>query len=123
MNKKAKKGKKGKSKKSKQSEDRVDVQTETPPKMKAKEYEAELRTLQGELVAMQEWVKASGAKVCVVFEGRDSAGKGGTIKAITEQREPAGVSRRRAARARPSARRRRCTCSGTCRTSLPVARS
>ena len=44
--------------------------------MKRKEYEAELRTLQAELVAMQEWVKAAGAKVCVVFEGRDTAGKG-----------------------------------------------
>ena len=57
-------------------------------KMKRKAYEAELRTLQGELVAMQEWVKASGTKVCVLFEGRDSAGKGGTIKAITERVSP-----------------------------------
>jgi polyphosphate kinase 2 len=59
-----------------------------PAKMKNKEYEAALRTLQGELVAMQEWVKASGAKVCIVFEGRDTAGKGGTIKAITERVSP-----------------------------------
>jgi polyphosphate kinase len=57
-------------------------------KMKNKEYERELRTLHGELVAMQEWVKASGAKVCIVFEGRDTAGKGGTIKAITERVSP-----------------------------------
>ena len=57
-------------------------------KMKRKAYEAELRTLQGELVAMQEWVKASGAKICVLFEGRDSAGKGGTIKRITERVSP-----------------------------------
>ena len=56
--------------------------------MKRKEYEDELRRLHGELVAMQEWVKASGAKVCVVFEGRDTAGKGGTIKAITERVSP-----------------------------------
>jgi polyphosphate kinase 2 len=56
--------------------------------MKRKEYEAELRGLHGELVALQEWVKASGAKVCVVFEGRDTAGKGGTIKAITERVSP-----------------------------------
>ena len=57
------------------------VPCETPPaKMKRKEYERELRRLHGELVAMQEWVKASGAKVCIVFEGRDTAGKGGTIK-------------------------------------------
>ena len=58
------------------------------PKMKTKEYERELRRLHGELVAMQEWVKRSGAKVCVVFEGRDTAGKGGTIKAITERVSP-----------------------------------
>jgi polyphosphate kinase len=57
-------------------------------KMRATRYLRELRTLQGELVAMQEWVKASGAKVCVVFEGRDTAGKGGTIKAITERVSP-----------------------------------
>jgi polyphosphate kinase 2 len=57
-------------------------------KMKRKEYEAELRRLHAELVAMQEWVKATGAKVCVVFEGRDSAGKGGTIKAITDKVSP-----------------------------------
>ena len=56
--------------------------------MKRKEYEAELRTLHAELVALQEWVKASGTKVCVVFEGRDSAGKGGTIKAITGKVSP-----------------------------------
>ena len=59
-----------------------------PPKMKEKEYQHELRRLHGELVAMQEWVKASGAKVCIVFEGRDTAGKGGTIKAITERVTP-----------------------------------
>jgi polyphosphate kinase len=57
-------------------------------KMKRKEYEAELGKLQAELVAMQEWVKATGAKICIVFEGRDSAGKGGTIKAITEKVSP-----------------------------------
>lgn len=56
--------------------------------MKNKEYEHELRHLHGELVALQEWVKATGAKVCVVFEGRDTAGKGGTIKAITERVSP-----------------------------------
>jgi polyphosphate kinase len=46
------------------------------PKLKRKEYEGEMRRLQGELVAMQEWVKATGAKLCIVFEGRDTAGKG-----------------------------------------------
>lgn len=58
------------------------------PKMKRKEYEHELRHLQGELVAMQEWVKASGARICIVFEGLDSAGKGGTIRRITERTSP-----------------------------------
>ncbi len=58
------------------------------PKMKRKAYEAEMRILQGELVAMQEWVKATGAKVCIVFEGLDSAGKGGTIRRITERTSP-----------------------------------
>ncbi len=60
----------------------------TSPKMSRKEYQHELRRLHGELVAMQEWVKTSGAKVCIVFEGRDTAGKGGTIKAITERVSP-----------------------------------
>jgi polyphosphate kinase 2 len=59
-----------------------------PKKMKRKPYEREMRILHGELVAMQEWVKASGAKICVVFEGRDTAGKGGTIKRITERVSP-----------------------------------
>jgi polyphosphate kinase 2 len=53
-----------------------------------KEYQKELRRLHGELVALQEWVKATGAKVCIVFEGRDTAGKGGVIKAITERVSP-----------------------------------
>jgi polyphosphate kinase 2 len=58
------------------------------PTLKRKEYEAELARLQGELVALQEWVKRTGAKICVVFEGRDTAGKGGTIKRITERVSP-----------------------------------
>ena len=47
-----------------------------------------MRRLHGELVAVQEWVKATGAKICIVFEGRDTAGKGGTIKRITERVSP-----------------------------------
>ena len=62
--------------------------TGVAPKMKRKEYEHELRHLHGELVAMQEWVKATGAKICIAFEGRDTAGKGGTIKALTERVSP-----------------------------------
>jgi polyphosphate kinase len=68
----------------------ADQEAETGPRknMKRKEYEQEMRHLHGELVAMQEWVKASGAKICIVFEGRDTAGKGGTIKRITERVSP-----------------------------------
>nr|WP_163752097.1 polyphosphate kinase 2 [Mycolicibacterium helvum] len=51
-------------------------------------YEAELFRLQTELVKMQEWVKATGARIVVVFEGRDAAGKGGTIKRVTEYLSP-----------------------------------
>ena len=57
-------------------------------RMKRKPYERELERLQGELVAVQEWVKSSGAKICIVFEGRDTAGKGGTIKRIVERVSP-----------------------------------
>ncbi len=60
----------------------------SPAKMGRKEYEREMARLHGELVAMQEWVKATGARICVVFEGRDTAGKGGTIKRITERVSP-----------------------------------
>ena len=53
--------------------------------LKRKEYEKELRALQIELCALQEWVKKHGERVIVVFEGRDAAGKGGVIKAITDR--------------------------------------
>ena len=58
------------------------------PKIKRKQYETELRKLQAELCRLQEWVKHKGLRVIVVFEGRDAAGKGGTIKAITERVSP-----------------------------------
>jgi len=57
-------------------------------KLKGKDYAKKLEKLHGELVALQQWVVAEGAKVCIVFEGRDGAGKGGTIKAITERVSP-----------------------------------
>jgi polyphosphate kinase len=57
-------------------------------KMKRKAYERELRKLQVELCHLQNWVKARGLRVIIVFEGRDAAGKGGTIKAITEKVSP-----------------------------------
>ena len=56
-----------------------------PEKLPRKLYEQELRKLHVELVHLQEWVKHEGLKVCIVFEGRDGAGKGGVIKAITER--------------------------------------
>jgi polyphosphate kinase len=58
------------------------------PKLKRKQYEKELRRLQAELCKLQEWVKFKGLRIMVVFEGRDGAGKGGTIKAITERVSP-----------------------------------
>src|ERR1700750_568556 len=58
------------------------------PELKRKEYEQKLRKLHVELVKLQEWVKREGKKICVVFEGRDGAGKGGVIKAITERVSP-----------------------------------
>ena len=64
----------------------VDVVKNAP--LKTKEYEQELRRLHVELVKLQQWVVAKGLKVCIVFEGRDGAGKGGTIKAITERVSP-----------------------------------
>jgi polyphosphate kinase 2 len=56
--------------------------------MSRKDFERALEPLQVELVKLQEWVKARGAKICVVFEGRDTAGKGGVIKRITERVSP-----------------------------------
>ena len=64
------------------------MQAEPDAKMKTKDYEREMARLHAELVAMQEWVKATGAKICIVFEGRDTAGKGGTIKRIVERVSP-----------------------------------
>jgi len=59
-----------------------------PRKLRKKEYETELHDLQVELVKLQEWVEATGARIVVVFEGRDAAGKGGTIQAITDRVSP-----------------------------------
>jgi polyphosphate kinase 2 len=57
-------------------------------KLKRKEYEKELSRLHVELVQLQEWVRREGKKICIVFEGRDGAGKGGVIKAMTERVSP-----------------------------------
>ena len=61
---------------------------ESQKKLAEKDYQRELRRLHIELVKLQEWVKYKGLKICVIFEGRDGAGKGGTIKAITERVSP-----------------------------------
>jgi polyphosphate kinase 2 len=57
-------------------------------RLKRKDYEKELRKLQAELCIMQDWVRATGERIVIVFEGRDAAGKGGTIKAIAERVSP-----------------------------------
>jgi polyphosphate kinase 2 len=74
---------------SKKKGDAVKADQTTPPeKLKRKEYEKALARLHVELVKLQQWVVHKGLKVCIVFEGRDGAGKGGTIKAITERVSP-----------------------------------
>ncbi len=76
-------------KKARAPEDQQAEQTaEKPEKLKRKAYEKELAKLQGELVKLQEWIKHKGLKVVVIFEGRDAAGKGGTIKRITQSLNP-----------------------------------
>jgi polyphosphate kinase len=69
-------------------------EADRPDRLPRKVYEAELLRLQGELVKLQEWVRAEGARVVVIFEGRDAAGKGGTIKRVTQYLNPriAGVT-------------------------------
>jgi polyphosphate kinase 2 len=64
------------------------VSADVKPKMSRKEYEKELRGLQVELCKLQDWVKHKGLRIMLVFEGRDGAGKGGTIRAITERVSP-----------------------------------
>jgi polyphosphate kinase 2 len=63
-------------------------QTNGTPKLKRKKFEKELRRLQAELCKLQDWVKHKGLRVIIVFEGRDAAGKGGTIRAITDRVSP-----------------------------------
>ena len=72
------------------SSDVPEVDAAVKPTMNRNAYEKQMRCLHAVLVAMEEWVKAAGAKVCIVFEGRDTAGKGGTIKRITERVSPRG---------------------------------
>src|SRR6188768_839539 len=65
-----------------------DSESNGPEKLKTKEYTKELRKLQAELCKLQDWVKHKGLRVIIVFEGRDAAGKGGTIRALTERVSP-----------------------------------
>jgi polyphosphate kinase 2 len=65
-----------------------ETKSDAQPKLKRKDYEKQLARLHCELVRLQRWVVQEGIKICVVFEGRDGAGKGGTIKAITERVSP-----------------------------------
>ena len=74
-------------KKSKKKSEHTKV-TKEPKKLKKKKYEKELAKFQVELVKLQEYIKDQGLKVVVIFEGRDAAGKGGTIKRITESLNP-----------------------------------
>src|SRR6266540_3196390 len=67
---------------------KAEAASTTPVQMSRKAYEQELARLQIELVKLQEWIKTEGLKVVVLFEGRDAAGKGGTIKRITESLNP-----------------------------------
>jgi polyphosphate kinase len=84
---KGKKNKKGKKLKAASAKEGAES-NEPRAKMSRKEFEKELKPLQTELVKLQEWVKYTGAKICVIFEGRDTAGKGGVIKCITERTSP-----------------------------------
>jgi polyphosphate kinase 2 len=70
------------------SGDGASPEVEGPTRISRKDFEKEMEKLQVELVKLQEWVKHTGAKVCVLFEGRDTAGKGGVIKRITERVSP-----------------------------------
>jgi len=81
------KGKKGKGDAGKAGANKGGA-TVASKELSTKDYDRELRKLHVELVKLQQWVVAKGLKVCIVFEGRDGAGKGGTIKAITERVSP-----------------------------------
>jgi polyphosphate kinase len=85
---KDKKDKKDKEIKKPQADTAGTLSTEKPDKLSNKEFNAELKRLQGELVKLQYWVKDKGLRIIVVFEGRDAAGKGGIIKRITERVSP-----------------------------------
>ena len=70
------------------AENRQREEPDTKPKLKRKEYEEQIAQFHTELVKLQFWVKHTGARIIVLFEGRDAAGKGGVIKRITERVSP-----------------------------------
>ena len=88
MGKKSKKKKKSQAVDTRSVVDQQSAVSSLPAKMKNKEYEPELFKLQVELVKLQDWVKKTGARIVIVFEGRDAAGKGGIIKRIMERVSP-----------------------------------
>ena len=98
------------------------VEESATTKLKRKPYEEELARLQLELIKLQEWIKHAGLKVVVIFEGRDAAGKGGTIKRITESLNPGSAGWWRWP-PRPSASAPSGTSSAMCPTCPPPARS
>src|SRR4051812_6986377 len=77
-----------KEKRDKQDKVAEDALPPQDDRLKTGPYEEELYRLHVELVKLQEWVQQTGAKICIVFEGRDGAGKGGTIKALTDRASP-----------------------------------
>ena len=94
--------------------------TSVKPKLKRKDYEKELLGLQAKLCQLQDSVKHNGQRIVIIFEGRDDAGKGGTIKAITERVSPR-IFRVVALPAPSIGRRASSTCNATFRTCrLPV---
>ena len=94
-----------------------------PPKISNEVYEAEIFRMQTELVKLQEWTRQTGARILVIFEGRDAAGKGGAIKRITEYLSPRSRPDRRAADAPPSGSAASGTSSATSPTCPAEARS
>src|SRR5881409_1817874 len=91
-------------------------------RLKRKDYETHLRQLQAELCLLQDWFKHEELRVIILFEGRDGAGKGGTIKAITERVSPR-VFRVVALPAPSDREKSQITCSATCSTFRRLARS
>src|SRR6187399_3669499 len=70
------------------SKHKPDKEKKVDDELRGKDYDQALKKLHGELVKLQQWVVHKGLKVCILFEGRDGAGKGGCIKAITERVSP-----------------------------------